>query len=197
MACEIQAEGHGHRALVLDISRTGLFVQTSVRLAPGTIVDVTLQVGSDGPPIALRARVARQKAVPSNLTVVAQGGVGLRILDAPPSYYATLQEQAGAADPAAGPGRVSLDVAAAGSAATGTRTASRPIAGVQATRNGQPAAPARAGTASLPRVRVRMKQTDGPRSRVLEVEAEDSARARAKALGTLGQGWEALAAEPL
>jgi hypothetical protein len=83
MACELKADGREQRAIVIDYSRTGLFVQTSARLSPGTQVELWIQSEEQREPMLLRAAVARQKAVPSNLTSVAQGGVGLRILDAP------------------------------------------------------------------------------------------------------------------
>jgi hypothetical protein len=156
MACEIKAEGRLQRAIVLDFSRTGLFVQTSARLAPGTAVELSLQIQETGAPIRLRARVARQKAVPSNLTSVAAGGVGLRIVEAPPPYYEALAEQEGAD--------------------------SRP--NLATTSPTPPPRPA------LPRFRVRVKQTDGPRSRILDVEADDLEHARARALADMGNGWE-------
>jgi hypothetical protein len=161
VACELQAEGHRQRAIVLDVSRTGLFVQTSARLRPGTPVELSLQFEGGTEPIPVRAAVARQKAVPSTLTSVAQGGVGLRILDAPPAYY----EQIGEPPPP-------------------PRHGAPP----------RPAAPAGAAPVRL-RFRVRVKQSDGPRSRVVDVLEESAERACAAALAQLGAGWEALGAE--
>lgn len=164
MACEIQADGRQQRAIVLDLSRTGLFVQTSARLSPGSVLD--LSIPSEGrEPIVLRAAVARQKAVPSNLTSVAQGGVGLRILDAPRAYYELIGERPPLPGRAAGP-----------------------------PAPGAPAAPA-PPAAERPRFRVRVKQREGPRSRILDVFAETAERACAAALEQVGAGWEALGAE--
>jgi hypothetical protein len=39
---------------------------------------------------------------------------------------------------------------------------------------------------------VRVSQTSGPRSRVLDVEATSEADARKLALGRLGPGWQAI-----
>lgn len=169
-ACELRADGRQQRAIVLDVSRTGLFIQTSARLSPGTEVEVVVQFEGQREAMLLRARVARQKAVPSNLTSVAQGGVGLRILDAPRSFYQMIGEQDG------------------GSTAPPLRAA--PPAKV-------PEAPAPAAKPALPRFRVRVKQTDGPRSRILDIVAETAERARAAALAQVGTGWEALGAEPV
>lgn len=167
MACEIQAEGRQQRAIVLDLSRTGLFVQTSARLSPGSVLELSIPSESREP-IVLRAAVARQKAVPSNLTSVAQGGVGLRILDAPRAYYELIGE------------RPPLPGRAAGAPA--------PAPG------GTPAAPAPPAP-ERPRFRVRVKQREGPRSRILDVVAETAERACAAALEQVGAGWEALGAE--
>jgi hypothetical protein len=159
MPCEIRADGRQQRAIVLDFSRSGLFVQTSARLAPGTTVELEIQLDSTSPAVRVRARVARQKAVPSNLTSVAQGGVGLRILEAPPAYYAALDQHASDEDDAA--------------ATPPPREA--------------PAPPPRR---AAPRFKVRVKQTDGPRSRILDIEADDADGARARALAEVGKGWE-------
>jgi len=165
MACELKAEGRGQRAIVIDFSRTGLFVQTSARLSPGAQVELWLQFEDQREPIMIRAAVARQKAVPSNLTSVAQGGIGLRIVDAPRAYYELLGEQG--PPPQAAP-------------------APRPTA---------PKAAPVAAAPSLPRFRVRVKQSDGPRSRILDIVAETAERACAAALAQVGAGWEALGAE--
>jgi hypothetical protein len=172
MACELKAEGRQQRAIVIDFSRTGLFVQTSARLAPGAQVELWLQFEDQREPILLRAAVARQKAVPSNLTSVAQGGVGLRILDAPRAYY----ELVGETGPPTTP-----PLRSASSPRSPAAAAPRPAAAVP--------------PPSLPRFRVRVKQSDGPRSRILDIVAETAERACAAALAQVGAGWEALGAE--
>ena len=90
LACEVVSEGRPQAAIVLDLSETGLFVQTGTRLPPGSEVEVRLRVDGVPAPISLRARVARNKQVPVQLTSVARGGVGLRIIDAPREYFATI-----------------------------------------------------------------------------------------------------------
>lgn len=182
MPCELKAAGRQQRAIVLDCSRTGLFVQTSARLKPGSSVEVWLQAEGQREPMMLRASVARQKAVPSNLTSVAQGGIGLRILDAPRSYYELLGES-----PPAPRGN---GTTVPGATAPGVRRAPSPSPTPRA------AAPA-AGAPVAPRYRVRVKQSDGPRSRILDIVAESAERACAAALAQLGAGWEALGAERL
>jgi hypothetical protein len=163
MACELVADGRLQRAIVLDVSKTGMFVQTSSRLIPGTSVELQLRFDTNDEPVSIRARVVRHRSVPSNLTSVAQGGIGLRILEAPPAFYESLRNQDSTVPPA------------------------RTVAPLAA----PPAAP------SGPRFRVRVKQTDGPRSRMLDVAAATADSARAAALAMTGPGWEALGAEPV
>jgi hypothetical protein len=166
LPCEIVSEGRSQRAIVLDLSESGLFVQTSTRLPPGVEVEVRVRL-ADSAETVLRAQVARNKQVPAQLTSVARGGVGLRILDAPLAYY----EQVNALDNVAGEG-----VRIVGAAA--------PVA-----------APSPAPPQS--RFRVRVKQSDGPRSRSLEILANSADEARTRALSDAGVGWEAVVVEAI
>jgi hypothetical protein len=166
MFCEIVYDGRAQNAIVLDVSRTGLFVQTAARLAPGTEIDLDVRLEASAEPIRLRAAVARQKAVPAQLTGVAQGGVGLRILEAPRAYYDAIGEPA--------PWRLAKP-----------RSAPEPA----------PSPPPAPAPRAEPRFRVRVKQSDGPRSRVLDIVAETAERACALALKQVGAGWEAIGAE--
>jgi PilZ domain len=165
-ACELRAEGRQQRAIVLDLSRTGLFVQTSARLAPGTSVELLVHFEGHREPMLLRARVARQKAVPSNLTSVAQGGIGLRLIDPPRAFYDLIDDQSDSTAPA------------------GLAPEPGP-------------APKPADAPTLPRFRVRVKQSEGNRSRILDIMAETAERACATALAQVGAGWEALGAEQI
>ncbi|HTY18157.1 MAG TPA: PilZ domain-containing protein [Myxococcota bacterium] len=163
MFCEIVHEGRAQRAIVLDVSRSGLFVQTSARFAPGTEIELLLRLDANAEPIRLRTAVARQKAVPAQLTQVAHGGVGLRILEAPREYYHAIGE-----------------------------------APPWPSARGRPAREAAATTPTAqpkPRFRVRVKQREGPRSRILDIAAETPERACALALVAVGPGWEALGAD--
>jgi PilZ domain len=103
--CDLEYEGHRITGIVLDVSHGGLFVQTSTKLSPGTAVRVLLRLGNAPEPIAVRCSVARQRSVPPRLASVARPGVGLRLLEAPPEYFAALSDPSfrpegqGAADP--------------------------------------------------------------------------------------------------
>ena len=165
LPCEVvSSDGRSQRAIVVDLSETGVFVQTGTRLLPGSEVNVRLLLTDATEPIQLRARVARNKQVPPQLTSVARGGVGLKILDAPAAYYETIASLEGA---------------------DSLRQPSAPAA--------PPAAPEPART----RFRVRVKQSDGPRSRSVEILAESPDEARARALAEVGAGWEAVTTEVL
>lgn len=75
---------------MIDLSETGLFVQTSARLRPGAEVEVRLALDGAASPIILIAHVARSKQVPSQLTSVAHGGIGLQLQRAPKEYLDAL-----------------------------------------------------------------------------------------------------------
>jgi Tfp pilus assembly protein PilZ len=154
----VVSEGRSQRAIVLDISESGLFVQTGTRLPPGSEVELRLRLEQVEEPVVVRARVARNKQVPPQLTSVARGGVGLKILDAPAAYYEHINALA--------------------------REMKAPAAPAE------PAVPRN-------RFRVRVKQSEGPRSRSLEIFADSADEARARALADVGSGWEAVAAEAI
>jgi hypothetical protein len=165
LPCEIVFEGGTQRALVLDLSASGLFVQTGVRLRPGAEVEVRLQLEHVVEPIHLRARVARAKHVPSHLTTVARGGVGLRIHQAPAKYLEAI---------------ASLE--------------SGKVLRANMVQDGAVEKPA---ATTRPRFRVRVQQSDGPRSRRIELHADSVEQARALALQEAGTGWEIVSADAI
>jgi hypothetical protein len=146
--CEIRYEGRRLSGIVIDMSRTGLFVQSGTPLPLRTLIEVELILGPKGESVVLRAHVARRMVVPHQL---AKGGIGLHIVEAPTAYYQAIDGDAGNAEV----------------------------------------------PPSRPRFRVRVKQANGPRSRVLQVDAATADEARSRALSSLEGDWEALAVEPL
>jgi PilZ domain len=161
LPCEIVYEGGRQRSFVIDLSETGLFIQTSVRLKPGAEVEVRLTLETASRPLVLRAQVARAKQVPTQLTSVAHGGVGLRLVAPPKEYLDALR-----------------GLSPGGNLRTGMTPTPMPVE--------KPV---------TQRFRVRVKQTDGPRMRVIEIDAESGDRARARALKETGSGWEVTAVE--
>jgi hypothetical protein len=91
LSCELFADGHRYQGIVVDLSATGLFLQTDAALDPGTRVDVLLK-GSRFPEVIVRAVVARRRLTPTLLASIIHRGVGLRIVEAPEAYYEALRE---------------------------------------------------------------------------------------------------------
>ena len=91
MPCELDIGGRKHSGLVLDLSPSGLFIQTNARTQPGKTFDLRLSTGI-GDPIALVVEVVRRKVVPPRLLALAQGGVGVRIQKAPSEYRQLLDK---------------------------------------------------------------------------------------------------------
>ena len=92
--CKLSRTRSTFSGLVLDLSRTGLFVQTRAAAKPGNEVEVRHARREPEAPIELDARVVWHRKVPSQLRSVAEGGFGLQILYAPEPYYALLAEVA-------------------------------------------------------------------------------------------------------
>jgi Tfp pilus assembly protein PilZ len=158
LPCEILFDGGRQRSFVLDLSETGLFVQTGARMKPGARVQVRIALDGAAEPLLLDAFVARAKPVPAQLASVAHGGVGLQLHHPPKAYLDALATLEGGAQLRAGLARDAVT----------------------------PAPP----QAAPLRYRVRVKQTNGPRSRTIEVHAETEIQARAAALRETGAGWE-------
>jgi|KBSSwiStaDraftv2_1062776.scaffolds.fasta_scaffold599932_2 hypothetical protein len=169
--CSLWVGAREHSALVLDLSPSGLFVQTHAKTQRGERLKLRLSL--ENVAIDLQVEVVRTKSVPQNLLAAAKGGIGVRILDAPASYDA-LMKQLGIDEPR--------------KAATAARRVS-------------PSAVAFADEPELEsggaRFRVHVAQTVGPRSRRIEVCAGDADTASARALEELGDGWKVLRVEAL
>jgi hypothetical protein len=87
VSCDLTIEGDRYKGIVLDLSATGLFVQTNVKPASGVPVIVALRLPGVEAQVIFDARVARKKAVPAALLTAAGGGIGLAIEKAPKAYF--------------------------------------------------------------------------------------------------------------
>jgi hypothetical protein len=85
LTCELVMGDRRHPGIVLDVSPTGLFVQTSASPPPGERVGVKLRCPG-GAEVEVVASVARRYVVPSRLVSVARGGIGLRVESALDEY---------------------------------------------------------------------------------------------------------------
>ena len=92
--CRLTQWPHRFAGVVLNVSRTGLFVQTSAAPKIGAEIEVTLSQGTQATPVALTAEVVWHRRVPASLRSVAEGGIGLRIRYASEPYYGLLAEAA-------------------------------------------------------------------------------------------------------
>jgi hypothetical protein len=173
MTCGLTIEGRHYSGFVLDISDHGLYVQTSARPSPGTLVDIELGLPTQKEPVRMRAKVARQKLVPPELLSVAQGGIGLHV-DEPPEVFTQYYISIAPPEP--------YEYAPATSGGSSGAGKDR-------------AAPDEA-EASL-RYRVRVSQLSGPRSRTIIVACDTVQEAQEKALAEAGEGWKVLSAEPV
>ena len=79
ISCELVVNGSRYSGIVLDVSASGMFVQTTVKPGAGDDVTVKLKIPGTDEAISVDTRVARKKIVPSQLLAVAQGGLGLAV----------------------------------------------------------------------------------------------------------------------
>jgi hypothetical protein len=172
VTCELALDGRRYRGIVLDLSESGVFVQTEATPAPGSRLRLRFH-DADGAAFEVDASVARRQVAPPQLASVVRGGLGLRVHAPPPSYLDLL---ARAGEPAAG--------ARAGGAGRSGHGAARPAA-----------APRPPDPPPGDPFRVRVKQCDGPRSRTVAVRAPSEQEAAKRVLADLGRGWEVLRIE--
>jgi Tfp pilus assembly protein PilZ len=167
LPCRLKVAGSSHTAMVLNVSRGGLFVQTSAGPPPGADVEIDLDVASRTEAVPIGARVVWRRVVAPHLRTIAPGGVGVRIESAPEAYYSFLSAMAGEASTAP------------------------PCAGCESAGPALEAQPQSPGI----EFRVRVKQEGGSRSRTLTFHSESEAEARTKALRIAGAGWVILELE--
>ncbi|HME69542.1 MAG TPA: PilZ domain-containing protein [Myxococcota bacterium] len=110
ITCELVIDGKRQSGIVLDVSATGIFVQTAITSNVGQEVEVHLAATRTTPELTVRARVARGRRVPPQLLAAAGGGLGLRVIDAPPGFAQLI---VGDDEAAPSPARSSPVVAAA------------------------------------------------------------------------------------
>ena len=154
LPCELRSAGQKWAGMVLDVSASGIFVQTSAKVRPGAALEMEVSVPGSPEPVLMSVEVVRIKNVPPQLRAVAQGGIGVRITSAPEAYYRFMQQ----------------------------------LEGMNASE-AEVADP-------VPSYQVRVKQTTGPRTKRLFVDACDEDAAREAAVKQLGDGWQILDVSP-
>jgi hypothetical protein len=201
VTCELQLDGRSYRGIVLDLSETGVFVQTEATPPPGTRVRLRLHTAG-GVEFVVEATVARRQVAPPQLASVVRGGLGLRVEDPPTAYFKLIgmEAAAGTGRTLGGPDAPAPGAGPAGAPPPGASGAFGTVGSAGPSR-AAPRAPAPAAAPSppppdtRPEFRVRVKQSDGPRSRTLKVKAGSPSEARRNALAELGKGWEILSVE--
>lgn len=92
MPCRVRVADSTSGGMVLNVSRGGLFVQTTARVEPGAEMWLEINADAEREAIELGAQVVWKRVVPVSLRGVTAGGVGLKIQTAPESYYAFLMQ---------------------------------------------------------------------------------------------------------
>jgi hypothetical protein len=172
--CAVTIGGRRHNGFLIDYSTSGMFIQTSASPKVGQRLDLELTLRGERLP--MHVEVVRRRSVPAQLRTLAGGGIGVRILSAPESFYALIaaeQESRGVDDAIPVPIRDYRPSHARPKAAPG------PVA--------PPAPPA-----VRLRFRVRVRATQSNRSRTLDLEAQSESEASRLALEELGSDWKVL-----
>ncbi|MEM7413317.1 MAG: PilZ domain-containing protein [Myxococcota bacterium] len=89
--CQLRNAEGSYTGMVLDLSPSGLFVQTTAQTELRQRLSLQLQT-ERGKSVELEVEVARQKHVPARLKAIEKAGVGVRISNAPERYFQFLQE---------------------------------------------------------------------------------------------------------
>ncbi len=86
--CQLWVGEREHSALVLDLSPSGLFIQTHAKTQRGE--RLRIHFSHEDVVLELKVEVVRTKQVPQNLLAATKGGIGVRIVSAPEEYYQLL-----------------------------------------------------------------------------------------------------------
>lgn len=188
LTVDLDLGGQFLRAFIIDVSESGMFVQTNQSLAPGTVVAVRFAPTSTHPAMIVRAVVARRRTVPAHLRTIAASGLGLEVLEAPPEYQKIVLPppepgEAGKKSP------VGTTANAAPKPKSTSPQASKPL------QTARPTAPPVASEPPERRFKVFGSQVEGARSRSITVEAKNESVARERALAKFGAGWQILRIE--
>jgi hypothetical protein len=92
--CRLRVPAGAGSGMVLNVSRGGLFVQTSAAASPGETVHIDLGVDAAAP-LGVDACVVWRRVVGAHLRSVSTGGFGARIQYAPDAWFGFLSGLAG------------------------------------------------------------------------------------------------------
>ena len=94
LSCEIWIGGKRHTGFVKDVSEDGIYVQTRLRAATGSELELVFAAEGARPELRVRARVARMHRLSAHLATSGAGGLGLAVVQ-PPRALAPLLAKAG------------------------------------------------------------------------------------------------------
>jgi Tfp pilus assembly protein PilZ len=101
LPCRLAVPSGSYGGMVLNLSRGGLFVQTSAAASPGEAVHLDLDLEGGGR-IGLDARVVWRRVVAPHLRAVSTGGIGMHIQYASGAWFGLVARLAEGAPAAAG-----------------------------------------------------------------------------------------------
>jgi hypothetical protein len=168
LPCKVKLGASEYSGMIMNLSRSGLFVQTGAVPGPGDVVEVELRAPLASPDLVLQSRVVWKQLVPHPLRHRLVGGIGLQIEHAPESYYSLVEAVE----------RLYSQVPRAIRARSVRENAAAPPAGRM-------------------RFRIELQQIGGTRSRIFEVDAESETDARRSALDLAGPDWSITRISPL
>jgi hypothetical protein len=187
LACALRHGNKHYNGIVLDLSASGLFVQTSASPAPGDALELELQPPDGGGALVLQGVAARRRSVPLQMRSVAHGGVGVRLTAAPEGYFNLVAELLGAEVGRAEPEKQSPPPEAPAKPAP--KPAREPSALERRAHELTLRRVRGAASPPEPRRRYRVKVAQAARLRILEVEACGEEDAQRAALREAGEGW--------
>jgi len=158
----LELDARRHSGLILNLSERGMFIQTSLPAAPGTLIGIDLRIPSQSEPVPVKAAVVWRRRVSPRMTGINQSGMGLRLLSPPSSYRDLLAEI--------------LEPVLKQTKAAPTWCPTEPS-------EPEP---------ELEQFVVRLSQTGGPRSRRIIVQCRTKQAACEEALCQVGEGWTIL-----
>ncbi len=163
--CAVHVGQRRFSGVVLNVSQGGLFVQTSANAGQGVNIDLKLSIPEHRELVPVCASVVWKRIVPHQLRAVAQGGFGVRITQAGETYYQLLAAWM----------RVEVPAPSGGAS--------------------REAAPRVRPDTQTSTYRLRVRETSGPRSKTLSIEAASAEEAGAEALRRTGAGWQIIEIE--
>jgi hypothetical protein len=189
-SCELHVKGARHTGIALDVSATGLFIQTNVKPSPGTFVELCMSLPGVAEPVTMQARVARKKAVPPQLLTLAQGGIGLHITRPSEAYLDFIAEMSPEHAEAAAKERAKAarprGARPSGAGARGAKAAGRPGGAGGASGAGGN------GESAAKRFRIHAVESSSGRKSTFLASCATEAEASEQVLAQLGDEWKVL-----